>query len=686
MKRPDGWTPGAGSGANAASDLFNAAFAAKIDPASTGKAFGPKYAQVAALLAGDTPALKKLADLLVSGGLSNVGRQGSTTLDELAALADSAQTGAPELAAAAADRHKLVASLLDRLDPSGTATHDPQSLLALTTPGEYARLVADAVLTGKVADAGSYKTDAAYTAKDISRKIERNPAVDPTNYLTSLQWLDARIPAGEERDFATIKQAVANDPAAETALNVLAVTGRFMDEKGQGPLAIKTLALLANPDQPLAAGIDRADLISEILRDVATPSAITQGQWQTCTAATGQRMLAEKNIGRYVLLAGVLATPDGIARVAGDASFGLKRPDDWNASAPGDGRTTLGRLFQSSLMHFAVQKQNADDLAANGQGIPPGGTDTYSNVRDEWTDADGTVRKGLPPNSISTVMSALEGTQQKSVAVPPAWTSLLTPESAQTFFNNFQKVTGRNFALPVTLNLTWPPDHQQLHEVMLTAVGGGPPPMATIVDPLDGRSKQITVPDFVKALRSFSAEQDDLQTALASMLDNQVTGIMPALLAGLGSKGGDAQTLAVSTLLSAFMGSPSSTAGTSAVSGGRRGAVRQDAGGGDEAPATEDSGGGRRGAARQDAGGGADTPATQYAGGGRRGAARQDAGGGAGTPALEDAGGGRRGVARQDAGGGADGPATEDAGGGRRGAARQDAGGGLLGGANEFAD
>ena len=64
---------------------------------------------------------------------------------------------------------------------------------------------------------------------------------------------------------------------------------------------------------PLAAGLDRTRLLSDIVVRVDDPGKIDQGYQNTCTVTTLEYLLASRHPAEYVRLVAGLASPQGVA-------------------------------------------------------------------------------------------------------------------------------------------------------------------------------------------------------------------------------------------------------------------------------------------------------------------------------------------------------------------------------------
>lgn len=150
----------------------------------------------------------------------------------------------------------------------------------------------------------------------------------------------------------------AAEPAGQAALTKLAAQGRpagFWE--GLGALATA----------PLAPGIERSSLVGQAAVQLLDPATITQGNKAVCAAAAVQMRLALSQPLRYVQLLQGLASPSGVAPLAG--GLVLRREVDWAASD--GGRALPDRLFQPALMELG--NGEADYLNGRDEDRLPGG-------------------------------------------------------------------------------------------------------------------------------------------------------------------------------------------------------------------------------------------------------------------------------------------------------------------------
>lgn len=122
---------------------------------------------------------------------------------------------------------------------------------------------------------------------------------------------------------------------------------RLKDEGKLTPEVLQQLNVLAT--EPLAHGIDRAELLSNAVAEIADPSSIRQGDRDTCAATVVESQLAESRPAEYLRLLAGLASPGGQVRL--NNGDGLKRDANWSIPS---GRSLVGNLMQPAFMQYAT--------------------------------------------------------------------------------------------------------------------------------------------------------------------------------------------------------------------------------------------------------------------------------------------------------------------------------------------
>jgi hypothetical protein len=161
---------------------------------------------------------------------------------------------------------------------------------------------------------------------------------------------------------------IQGDIIAVRELQTMLISGRF---SGGGEELLKQLGTLAT--QPVAAGIDQAALVADVIQEIADPVAITQGSKGTCGPTAALLYLAKTDPAEYVRLVQGLAGPAGVATMKNGQQL-FREPgtevDDMS------GRTQSQRLLQPALMEYAYSWFGYDNASDTLDGVVkefPGG-------------------------------------------------------------------------------------------------------------------------------------------------------------------------------------------------------------------------------------------------------------------------------------------------------------------------
>ena len=150
---------------------------------------------------------------------------------------------------------------------------------------------------------------------------------------------------------------------------------------------------------PLATGLDRHRLMNDLIRQLADPGLIHQGNRGTCTVTTLEYRLALVDPAEYARLIVGLASPEGKVRMASGKQ--LERVED-SLTMDDSGRSDVSRLFEAALMDM-------------GNGIAD-----YRNRPDrhglgKWTP----FPTGLMSFQVARTATALTGRRHEAVEVVP---------------------------------------------------------------------------------------------------------------------------------------------------------------------------------------------------------------------------------------------------------------------------
>lgn len=250
-----------------------------------------------------------------------------------------------------------------------------------------------------------------------------------------------------------------------------------------GPRAIGGGGLLTQlgeiADQHVAEGIDRSQLLSELIRETANPTCINQMGKGTCVATSVSIKLALANPAEYARLIAGLARPEGQVKLAnGDT---IRREHDWNDTT---GRSQSVRLLQPALMDYGNQGE-------------------YDNTRDNstWWGLGG--RDGTPSWGRDKILEGLFDRTFDTVEVLP-W-------ERDVIFDRIARQA--NSGTPVSVALKW---GDRGHAVLVTAVRDG---RVYYTNPW-GQKESVSIASFKRNLSSAAFDRtggvfDDLNGARA---------------------------------------------------------------------------------------------------------------------------------------------------------------------------
>ncbi|MBK7858724.1 MAG: hypothetical protein IPJ65_08905 [Archangiaceae bacterium] len=192
-------------------------------------------------------------------------------------------------------------------------------------------------------------------------QVEANQALEETRL--------AQLSPADRARYEAVKQRCldANDPVAALALQKLLFEGKLPgppDSKGEGTL-LDHLAQLSDESTPLANGVNRDALVTDLVQELATPSSIDQGPRGTCAPTTIAVQLAMENPAEYARIAAGLASPEGKVVLAGGE---VLRREDGTAGDDRSGRSQVQRLMAPSFMEMANGDENYDNSNDDGAG------------------------------------------------------------------------------------------------------------------------------------------------------------------------------------------------------------------------------------------------------------------------------------------------------------------------------
>lgn len=188
----------------------------------------------------------------------------------------------------------------------------------------------------------------------VTRRPEIPSPADARKRLRETEAAEAealqKLSSSDQDAYKAIANALESDPVSRLILREMLLDGRLPGGKdlAEGKTLLQNLAGLAT--QPLLDGLDRTEILGEVLAHIDDPITISQEQQRTCGPTTGQLLLARQEPSEYVRLAAGLASPEGSVKLQNGKT--IQREPDWNDYTD-DRRTPVNRLFQSALMEYA---------------------------------------------------------------------------------------------------------------------------------------------------------------------------------------------------------------------------------------------------------------------------------------------------------------------------------------------
>lgn len=155
------------------------------------------------------------------------------------------------------------------------------------------------------------------------------------------------------------------DPVAALALQTMLLEGKLPGEKALGGKDTLLGGLAKLTKQDLADGVDRQQLLADLVQEVAVPEAVAQRNRGTCVPTSIEIQLIQQNPAEYVRLVSGLASPSGeVTTRGGDV---LKRED--GVLTDGTLRSLPQKLLAPALMELGdgvADYDNADDKHHGG--------------------------------------------------------------------------------------------------------------------------------------------------------------------------------------------------------------------------------------------------------------------------------------------------------------------------------
>ena len=250
-----------------------------------------------------------------------------------------------------------------------------------TTGADGHVVVQDAPHVNDSADLKGKRADEAarQVADNVALEGEALDKLSPRDRARYHSVKKALMEAGEGRPHG--------DPVGALALQTMLLEGKLPGEKAIGGKDTLLTSLSRLNQQELAPGIDRQQLLADVVQEVAVPEAIAQRNRGTCVPTSIEIQLAQQNPAEYVRLIAGLASPTGeVTTVGGDV---LKR--EVGVIDDGTPRSMSQKLLAPALMELG------DGLA------------DYNNEEDKHVGGELDGKSGLTAAQADVVLESLYG-------------------------------------------------------------------------------------------------------------------------------------------------------------------------------------------------------------------------------------------------------------------------------------
>lgn len=198
----------------------------------------------------------------------------------------------------------------------------------------------------------------------------------------------SELSSEQQAAYRNLATQLQDRPRARLSLQLLLLEGKLTDppHAKDGKDLLGTLGALSR--QPLADGIDRQQLLAELIQEISVPASIAQNNKGTCSVTSIQILMAMEQPAEYARIVSELASPVGQAALR-DGS-GIHR-DAELAQDDGSNRSVPSRLWQPAMMEFAS------------------GTLFYDNAIDKNTVLGIPTGSGMNNGAMQSVIRALMG-------------------------------------------------------------------------------------------------------------------------------------------------------------------------------------------------------------------------------------------------------------------------------------
>ncbi|MDB5098175.1 MAG: hypothetical protein JWM80_2596 [Cyanobacteria bacterium RYN_339] len=197
--------------------------------------------------------------------------------------------------------------------------------------------------------------------------------------------------------------ATHHDVQARLALETLLVTGKLTNS----PKNVDGQDLLSALDQvatqPVEPPINRNQMLSDMIQEIAQPAAIAQHAYGTCTVTSVEVKTALENPAEYARIIGGLASPEGKVKLANGQV--LHRYPGTQHPEAGDRRSISARLWQPAMMDFGRRLHDYRNSPGDLGGLDGYGVD---RVLDAINGANAHLHLGNSEATLDAIRKATE--------------------------------------------------------------------------------------------------------------------------------------------------------------------------------------------------------------------------------------------------------------------------------------
>jgi hypothetical protein len=186
----------------------------------------------------------------------------------------------------------------------------------------------------------------------------------------------ARLSAADRAKYDAVARTCADDPAARLSLQMMLFDGRLPGSTPSAGGENLLSELHRTATEPVADGIDRDSLVSDMVQEIYDPASISQKGKGTCAATSTMISVARDDPAEYARLVRGLASPEGRVTMRNGDSI---RREEGTAHDDGSQRTQSERLLAATLMEYGKKwlgySNDSDTHFGGGSGLSVDDTD-----------------------------------------------------------------------------------------------------------------------------------------------------------------------------------------------------------------------------------------------------------------------------------------------------------------------